>query len=67
MRLKKTVVSEGEELPVHRQNILNTRVVSKREADESDVEPELDDYLDPETALEVWYVENSRSGGQRMD
>jgi len=61
MRLKKTVVSEGEELPVHRQNILNTRVVSDEGGEE------LEDYFNPETALEVWYVENSRSDGQTLD
>lgn len=61
MRLKKTVVSEGEELPVHRQNILNTRVVSDVEGEE------FEDYLDPEAALEVWYVDNSRSDRQTLD
>lgn len=61
MRLKKTVVSEGEELPVHRQNILNTRVVNDEGGEE------LEDYFDPETALEVWYVENSRSDSQTLD
>mgnify|MGYP006914279165 CR=1 FL=1 len=61
MRLKKTVVSEGEELPVHRQNILNTRVVSDEGGEE------LEDYFDPETALEVWYVDNSRSDRQTLD
>lgn len=66
MRLKKTVVSEGEELPVHRQNILNTRVVNQNKPD-GDTEPELDELFDPETALEVWYVENSRNDSQMMD
>ena len=60
MTLKKTVVSEGEELPVHRENILDTRVVRE----ESSLE--IGD-LDPKTALEVWYIDTSRSDSQMRD
>lgn len=46
MPLKREFVSEGEDLPAHRQNIVKTRIVG------------YDNSTLNESRLEVWYVEN---------
>jgi hypothetical protein len=58
MVLRKETFSPDEELSVHKQNIIHTRVV-RGETNLESIDPEklLSDGLDSDVELEVWYVE----------
>lgn len=61
-KIKRTVVSDGDELPVRENEIIHRRVLDKKEPDMNSgrISP-LSSKEDQKVRLEIWYVEKEKA------